>query len=95
MNDNQQRSTRPFPIASDDIIDATPSKSADIEPKRTHHSFSTVLIVLSAPLLITGLALGWFDHHALGYFSVLFIAICFGLLGFFALVALGSGRKRG
>ncbi|WP_277621006.1 hypothetical protein [Sphingomonas turrisvirgatae] len=43
--------------------------------------------------MIVGLVLGWFDHHALGWFSIVFLAVCFGAFALIALLSFGGGRK--
>lgn len=92
MKSKFERSAHPFPVRREEEIARRGDLHA-VKRKRGLSDLATWLVVAAAIVMIVGLVLGWFDHHALGWFSIVFLAVCFGAFAVVALLSFGRRRR--
>lgn len=93
MKHRLDQSGHPFPVPREE---RELGHGGDLRPSKARRGLGDIamwLIVAAAIVMIVELVLGWFDHHALGWFSIVFLAVCFGAFALIALLSFGGGRK--
>ena len=94
MKHKFDRSAHPFPVAQEEQEIGPRASKGSIDERRGLNRLATWPVVGAIVLIIVGLVVGWFGHQALGWFALLFLAVCLGAFAFIAVLSFGRGRKR-
>ena len=93
MEHKFDRSAHPFPVAAEEQEIGDRKNKGPINERRGTNRLAPWRVAGAVVLIIVGLVVGWFGYDALGWLSLLFLAVCLGAFAFIAVLSFGGGRK--